>query len=209
MIERTLFSTLRGASLLFVGLLTSPGACTTGGEGLLVPATVMSDPALPRFSLTDGRFVHLQTFGDPARPTLIVLHGGPGGDRRVGCARGQWDQRSRKWRGEARGGGAYRRRPAGPRRQAGRPGPGPGVQPVRRDDAAHGLVLHVLELRQQHGMRIKAHPLRPTPIIKLKAGHPLRPTPIIKLKAGHPPPPTPILKFKAGHPPPPTPILPP
>jgi hypothetical protein len=25
---------------------------------------------------------------------------------------------------------------------------------VRRDDAAHGLVLHVLELRQQHRLRL-------------------------------------------------------
>ena len=35
-----------------------------------------------------------------------------------------------------------------------RPGPRPGLQPVRRDDAAHRLVLHVLELRQQHRLRL-------------------------------------------------------
>ena len=34
------------------------------------------------------------------------------------------------------------------------PRPRPGLQPVRRHDAAHGLVLHVLELRQQHGLRV-------------------------------------------------------
>ena len=34
------------------------------------------------------------------------------------------------------------------------PGPRPGLPAVRRDDAAHGLVLHVLELRQQHGLRL-------------------------------------------------------
>ncbi len=28
------------------------------------------------------------------------------------------------------------------------------VRAVRRDDAAHGLVLHVLELREQHGLRV-------------------------------------------------------
>jgi hypothetical protein len=28
---------------------------------------------------------------------------------------------------------------------------------VRRDDAAHGLVLHVLELRQQHRLRLSHH----------------------------------------------------
>ena len=35
-----------------------------------------------------------------------------------------------------------------------RPRPRPGVQPVRRHDAAHRLVLHVLELRQQHRLRL-------------------------------------------------------
>jgi hypothetical protein len=29
---------------------------------------------------------------------------------------------------------------------------------VRRDDAAHRLVLHVLELRQQHRLRLIVHP---------------------------------------------------
>ncbi len=42
---------------------------------------------------------------------------------------------------------------------------GPGVQPVRRHDAAHRLVLHVLELRQQHRLRIAvtAHPVGSAP----------------------------------------------
>jgi hypothetical protein len=31
---------------------------------------------------------------------------------------------------------------------------------MRRDDAAHGLVLHVLLLRQQHRLRLKAADLR-------------------------------------------------
>ena len=35
-----------------------------------------------------------------------------------------------------------------------RPGPRPGVRAVRRHDAAHGLLLHVLELRQQHRLRV-------------------------------------------------------
>ena len=34
------------------------------------------------------------------------------------------------------------------------PGPRPGLPAVRRHDAAHGLVLHVLELRQQHRLRL-------------------------------------------------------
>jgi proline iminopeptidase len=56
--------------------------CSAGKEGLLVPATVVDDPDLPQFELRDGRRVHLETFGDPADPVLIMLHGGPGGDYR-------------------------------------------------------------------------------------------------------------------------------
>ena len=82
MLKETLCGTLYRPGLLMAGLLAALTACTTGGEGLLVPATVRSDTALPRFELKDGRFVHLQTFGDRASPTLIVLHGGPGGDYR-------------------------------------------------------------------------------------------------------------------------------
>ncbi len=36
------------------------------------------------------------------------------------------------------------------------PGPRPGLPAVRRHDAAHGLLLHVLELRQQHRLRLAA-----------------------------------------------------
>ena len=46
------------------------------------------------------------------------------------------------------------RHPAGRPRPPARPRPRPGVQPVRRHDAAHGLLLHVLELRQQHRLRL-------------------------------------------------------
>lgn len=52
----------------------------TAGE-YEVPATVVDDPALPRIEL-DGRLFHAQSFGDPANPVVIVLHGGPGGDHR-------------------------------------------------------------------------------------------------------------------------------
>jgi hypothetical protein len=34
------------------------------------------------------------------------------------------------------------------------PGPGAGLRPVRRDDAADRLLLHVLVVRQQHGLRL-------------------------------------------------------
>ena len=90
-------------------------------------------------------------------------------------------RRRRAARDARRGGGharrAHRRRLAaghdprrrrGPDRQAarrpgppGRPRPRPGLQPVRRHDAAHGLLLHVLELRQQHRLRLIARRLGP------------------------------------------------
>lgn len=50
--------------------------------GNLVPGTVDDDPSLPALDVPGSR-LHLQTFGDPAKPALIFLHGGPGtGDSR-------------------------------------------------------------------------------------------------------------------------------
>ncbi len=46
------------------------------------------------------------------------------------------------------------RLPAGAAGEDDRARPRPGVLAVRRHDAAHGLVLHVLELRQQHRLRL-------------------------------------------------------
>ncbi len=47
----------------------------------LVQKTVIDDPTLPALDVL-GVKLHLQTFGDPTRPTLIALHGGPGNDHR-------------------------------------------------------------------------------------------------------------------------------
>ena len=49
---------------------------------------------------------------------------------------------------------------AGPAGPHGRPGPRPGVLAVRRHDAAHGLVLHVLQLREQYRLRLSSDHLR-------------------------------------------------
>lgn len=46
----------------------------------LVRPTVTEDNSLPRFTLSDGTILHLETFGDPDSTMLLVLHGGPGGD---------------------------------------------------------------------------------------------------------------------------------
>jgi proline iminopeptidase len=49
--------------------------------GALVPRTVVEDPTLPSVEL-NGTRLHVQTFGDPADPVIVFLHGGPGGDYR-------------------------------------------------------------------------------------------------------------------------------
>ncbi len=49
--------------------------------GNLVPATVAEDASLPAIEMNGSRF-HLETFGDPANPVIVILHGGPGGDYR-------------------------------------------------------------------------------------------------------------------------------
>lgn len=49
--------------------------------GYLVPPTVVEDSSLPAIEMNGSRF-HVHTFGDPANPVIIFLHGGPGGDHR-------------------------------------------------------------------------------------------------------------------------------
>jgi len=64
-----------------LALLTACGA-RPWDPGNLVPPTVDEDASLPALDIRDTR-LHVQTFGDPANPTLIFLHGGPGtGDHR-------------------------------------------------------------------------------------------------------------------------------
>ncbi len=67
---------LAGAPLV---ALVAGYLATSGGEP--VPRTVMDDPSLPNATIAGVR-LHVRTAGDPARPTVIVLHGGPGNDSR-------------------------------------------------------------------------------------------------------------------------------
>ncbi len=87
------------------------GACETRSPsepGALVPKTVAEDSSLPAIEMNGARF-HLQTFGNPANPVIVFLHGGPGGDYRSMLRLGErfngysladdyylvyWDQRS-------------------------------------------------------------------------------------------------------------------
>lgn len=49
----------------------------------LVQATVDDDPSIPAIEVNNTR-LHLETFGNPANPVMIFLHGGPGtGDYRA------------------------------------------------------------------------------------------------------------------------------
>ena len=52
----------------------------TMGE-YVVAETVAQDPSIPHVTI-DGITFHAETFGDPANPVVIVIHGGPGGDYR-------------------------------------------------------------------------------------------------------------------------------
>lgn len=59
-------------------------ACETmdpSTPGNLVPPTVEEDLTLPAIEMNGSRF-HLETFGNPANPVIVFLHGGPGGDYR-------------------------------------------------------------------------------------------------------------------------------
>lgn len=67
--------------LALLGALALIGCLDPAEPGNLVPATVLDDPELPALELADTR-VHLETFGDPDDPVIVVLHGGPGNDYR-------------------------------------------------------------------------------------------------------------------------------
>ena len=50
--------------------------------GNLVPKTVDEDPTIPSLALA-GTVFHFQTYGDPTKPVIVFLHGGPGEDFRA------------------------------------------------------------------------------------------------------------------------------
>jgi proline iminopeptidase len=65
------FSVAVAAIFLIIYLLTS--------GNYPVPMTVSDDPSLPRVEIK-GRVFHAETFGDPTKPVVIIVHGGPGWD---------------------------------------------------------------------------------------------------------------------------------
>ncbi len=70
---------LAGTAAL-AALSVGAGYLATSGD-YPVPRTVTEDPTLPS-AVVDGVRLHVRTFGDPSRPTVVVVHGGPGNDFR-------------------------------------------------------------------------------------------------------------------------------
>ncbi len=67
--------------LLLAGILgTGVLYFATRGE-YPVLATVLDDPGLSSMEV-NGVMLHMETFGSPENPAVIILHGGPGGDYR-------------------------------------------------------------------------------------------------------------------------------
>jgi proline iminopeptidase len=72
---------ISGGALLGMGLVAFVGSYLAYAGQYVVPATTTDDPSLPGRSIGGYRF-HLEVFGLPTRPVVIVLHGGPGEDYR-------------------------------------------------------------------------------------------------------------------------------
>lgn len=74
---------MRWLPLTLAGLgLAGCDAMSPSDPGALVPRTVAEDPTLPAIEMNGTRF-HVETMGNPAKPVIVVLHGGPGGDHRA------------------------------------------------------------------------------------------------------------------------------
>lgn len=69
-----------GSLVLILGALLAGLWVSTRGE-VEVLRTVVDDPSLPRIEV-GGVLLHAEAYGEPGSPTVVVLHGGPGGDYR-------------------------------------------------------------------------------------------------------------------------------
>jgi proline iminopeptidase len=73
--------TMKRTILLLLLLGTAPACLDPTADGNLVPPTVDADATIPRIAL-NGSLFHAETFGNPAAPVIVMLHGGPGNDYR-------------------------------------------------------------------------------------------------------------------------------
>jgi proline iminopeptidase len=70
---------------MYVFLLFLSAACELedwSQTGALVPRTADEDPNIPSLEI-NGTLLHVEAYGNPTDPILIVIHGGPGGDFRA------------------------------------------------------------------------------------------------------------------------------
>jgi proline iminopeptidase len=67
--------------VLFAPAAAACEVMSPGDPGNLVPRTVAEDATLPAIDMNGSRF-HVETFGNPANPVIVILHGGPGADYR-------------------------------------------------------------------------------------------------------------------------------
>lgn len=71
------------APMLGLALSVFATACMDPDDpGNLVRRTVTEDASLARLQV-NGTIMHAESFGNPANPLVLVLHGGPGGDYRA------------------------------------------------------------------------------------------------------------------------------
>jgi proline iminopeptidase len=70
---------LAGTAALAAVALGAGFLATSGDRPVL--RTVADDSSLPS-AVIDGVKLHVRTFGDPSRPAVVVVHGGPGNDSR-------------------------------------------------------------------------------------------------------------------------------
>jgi len=88
MISKLVVKFLKSAVILLI-CFTGIQSCSTKdleAIGNLVPPTAAEDLKLPQLRITVGghsRAIHLQKFGDPSKPPVFVLPGGPGADYRL------------------------------------------------------------------------------------------------------------------------------
>lgn len=77
----TKWLSLTAGGVVGVGLVGFVASYFAFAGQFVVPATTLDDPSLPSRSIGGYRY-HLEVFGLPTRPVVVVLHGGPGGDYR-------------------------------------------------------------------------------------------------------------------------------
>src|SRR5688572_9416624 len=81
--QRKAIRTSGRVAIVIVALVAAACDAMSPSEesGSLVPLTVMENRNLPAIEMNGARF-HAETFGNPANPVIVILHGGPGVDYR-------------------------------------------------------------------------------------------------------------------------------